>query len=218
MNKKDALEFVKELRKNSEKKKFTQSVDVVINLQDLDFKKPEHQIDFFVTLPHTIGKKRAIAAFVDADMVDEAKNTCDTVIPAYQFEEYAKDKKKIKKLAKSHDYFIAQANIMTKIAATFGRVLGPKNKMPNPKAGCVFAPKTNLKPLYDKLQKTIRILARAKPLVQVMIAKEDMPDDQIADNLVLLYEQLIHHLPKERNNLKSMYLKTTMGKAVKLEV
>ncbi len=218
MNKKDALEFVKELRKNSEKKKFTQSVDVVINLQDLDFKKPDHQIDFFVILPHSIGKKKKIAAFVDADMVDEAKNTCDIAISAYQFEEYAKDKKKIKKLAKTYDYFIAQSNIMTKIAATFGRVLGPKNKMPNPKAGCVFMPKSNLKPLYDKLQKTIRILARSKPLIQVMIAKEDMADEQIADNLVLLYDQLIHHLPKERNNLKNIYLKTTMGKAIKLEV
>jgi large subunit ribosomal protein L1 len=218
MNKNEALDVIKNLRKDHEKKKFVQMVDLVINLQDLDFKKPEHQIDFYITLPHNVGKKRNIAALVDVDMFDDAKNSCDTVIPLYQFEEFAKDKKKIKKLAKNNDFFIAQSTIMTKIAATFGRVLGPKNKMPNPKAGCVVLPKTNLKPLYDKLQKTVRVLARQRPIVQISIGREDMSDEQLADNLYVVYDQLIHHLPKERNNLKNIFIKTTMGKAKKVEV
>ena len=218
MNKKEALDVISTLRKDFKKKKFSQNVDVVVNLQDLDFKKPDHQIDFFVTLPHTVGKKRRIAALVDVDLYDDAKNVCDTTIPLYQFEEYSKNKKLIKKLAKQHDFFIAQSTIMTKIAATFGRVLGPKNKMPNPKAGSVVAPKTNIKPLYDKLQKTIRVLARAKPLIQVTIGREDMTDDQLADNLNMLYDQIIHHLPKERNNIRSVFVKTTMGPSIKVEV
>jgi large subunit ribosomal protein L1 len=218
MDKKNALDVVHELRKNAVKKKFVQMVDLVINLQDLDFKKPDHQLDFYVTLPFSAGKKKRIAALVDVDMFDDAKAVCDTVIPLYQFEEYGKDKKRIKKLAKGNDFFIAQATIMPKIAATFGRVLGPKNKMPNPKAGCVVAPKSNLKPLYEKLQKTVRILARKEPLLQLTIGMEDMADEQIADNLYNVYDQLIHHLPKERNNIKNVFLKTTMGKPVKVEV
>jgi large subunit ribosomal protein L1 len=218
MNKNEALEVIKNLRKDNQKKKFVQMVDLVINLQELDFKKPEHQIDFYITLPHNVGKKKNIAALVDVDLFDEAKNSCDTVIPLHQFEDFAKDKKKIKKLAKQNDFFIAQSTIMNKIAATFGRVLGPKNKMPNPKAGCVVLPKTNLKPLYDKLQKTVRILARTRPLIQVTIGREDMADEQLADNLLIVYEQVIHHLPKERNNLKNVFIKTTMGKALKVEV
>lgn len=218
MDKKDALDVIKKLREASPQRNFVQAVDLVINLQDLDFKKPEHQLDFYVVLPHNTGKKKNIAAFVDVDMVEEAKATCDVVIPLLQFEEYAKDKKRIKKLAKQNDYFIAQSTIMSKIAGTFGRILGPKNKMPNPKAGCVIAPKTNIKPLYDRLQKTIRVLARNKPLVQLCIGREDMTNEQLADNLFVVYDQLIHHLPKEKNNLKSMFIKTTMGKAVKVEV
>lgn len=218
MNKKDALDTIKKLREASPQRKFVQAVDLVINLQDLDFKKPEHQLDFYVVLPHNTGKKKNIAAFVDLDMVEEAKAVCDVVIPLLQFEEYAKDKKKIKKLAKKNDYFIAQSTIMSKIAGTFGRILGPKNKMPNPKAGCVIAPKTSIKPLYDRLQNTIRILARNRPLVQLCIGREDMTDEQLADNLYVVYDQLIHHLPRERNNIKSMFIKTTMGKPVKVEV
>ena len=218
MNKNEALEVIKNLRKDHQKKKFVQMVDLIINLQELDFKKPEHQIDFYITLPHNVGKKRSVAALVDVDLFDEAKNSCDVVIPLHQFEEFAKDKKKIKKLAKQNDFFIAQSTIMNKIAATFGRVLGPKNKMPNPKAGCVVLPKTNLKPLYDKLQRTVRILARNRPIVQVTIGREDMTDEQLADNLMLVHEQVIHHLPKEKNNLKNMFVKTTMGKSFKVEV
>ena len=218
MDRKEALEFVKELRKHAKQRKFVQAVDLVINLQDLDFKKPDHQLDFYVTLPFGTGKKKRIGAFVDVDMFDDAKQVCDMVIPLYQFEEFGKDKKKIKKLAKSIDFFIAQSTIMTKIAANFGRVLGPKNKMPNPKAGCVVLPKSNLKPLYDKLQKTVRVLARAKPLVQITIGREDMADEQIAENLFAIYDQMIHHLPKERNNVKNVFIKTTMGQPVKVEV
>jgi large subunit ribosomal protein L1 len=218
MNKNEALEVIKNLRKDHKAKKFVQMVDVVVNLQDLDFKKPDNQIDFYITLPHSTGKKKNIAALVDVDLFDEAKTVCDTVIPLYQFEEYSKDKKRIKKLAKQNDFFIAQSTIMTKIAATFGRVLGPKNKMPNPKAGCVVLPKSNLKPVYDKLQKTVRVLARTKPLIQITIGREDMPDQELADNLYLVYDQLIHHLPKERNNLKNIFIKTTMGPSKKVEV
>lgn len=218
MDKKHALEFVRKLREVSPKRNFVQAVDVIVNLQDLDFKKPDHQMDFYVVLPHAPGKKKKVVALVDVDMVEDAKASCDLVISLMQFEEYAKDKKRIKKLAKNNDYFIAQSTIMTKIAATFGRTLGPKNKMPNPKAGCVVMPKTALKPLYDKLQKTIRVLARNKPIVQLCIGREDMTDEQLADNLFLVYDQLIHHLPKERNNLKNMFIKTTMGNSVKVEV
>ena len=218
MDKKDALEFIKNLRKQSPKKKFVQVVDLVVNLQDLDFKKPEHQIDFYVTLPYATGKKKNVGALVDVDMFEDAKNVFDTVIPLYQFEEYAKDKKRIKKLAKQTDFFVAQSTIMAKIAASFGRILGPKNKMPNPKAGCVVVPKSNLKPLYEKLQRTVRVLARNKPMVQIVIGREDMPDEQIAENLHAIYDQLIHHLPKERNNLKNIYVKTTMGKPLKVEI
>jgi len=217
MDKKQALDVVHNLRKVAKQRKFVQAIDLVVNLQDLDFKKPEHQIDFYVTMPYSSGKKKFIGALVDADLFEEAKSVCDIVIPLHQFDDY-KDKKKAKKLAKRTDFFIAQSNIMTKIAATFGRTLGPKNKMPNPKAGCVVAPKTSLKPLYDKLQKTIRVLARNKPILQLCIAREDMTDEQVADNLYPVYDQLIHHLPKERNNVKSVFLKTTMSQPVKVEV
>jgi large subunit ribosomal protein L1 len=123
----------------------------------------------------------------------------------------------LKKIASEHDYFIAQATVMPKIATSFGRVLGPKGKMPNPKAGCVVPPNANLKPLYDKLQKTVRVTAKTAMMIQAPVATEAMKEEDIADNIKTLYDQIIHHLPAEKNNIRRVLLKLTMGKPIKLD-
>jgi len=216
MDKNGVLTALETLKKESPKKKFTQSVDLVIALKDLDFKKTEQQIDFFVTLAHDTGKKKKICALVGPELVDEARQVFDETIMVDDFNKYTKQK--AKKLAQDFDFFIAQATIMTKVAAAFGRYLGVRGKMPNPKAGCVVPPKgAALKALYERLQTTIKITARKIPIIQLRVGTEAMSPEHIADNAVYIYDQLIHHLPGEKNNIKAAYMKLTMGKPVKLE-
>jgi large subunit ribosomal protein L1 len=215
MDKKSVLEALKKLR-SEPKKKFSQSVDLIITFKDLDLKKAEQQIDFFVTLHNDTGRKLKVCAFVGAELMDEAKANCDLVITTDDFAKYTKQKAKA--LAEQFDYFIAQATIMTKVAATFGRYLGVRGKMPNPKAGCVVPPKgANLKALVERLQKTIKVSAKKSPVAQLRLGTEAMADESIADNIIYVYDQLIHHLPGERNNIQHIYLKLTMTKPVKLD-
>jgi large subunit ribosomal protein L1 len=124
-----------------------------------------------------------------------------------------KDKKLLKRLAKKHDFFIAQANIMPQVATTFGKVLGPLAKMPNPKIGCVLPPNGNVKAVYERLQKTKRLMSRNNPLIQCSVGTEDMNNEEIADNVMAVYDTLIPALPNEKHNVKNVYLKLTMGKA-----
>ncbi len=215
MEKKSVLELLKKARE--EKRKFPQSFDLIFNLKDLDLKKPDQQVDFYATLPHAPKKKVKICALVGPEMENDAKAAVDTVIVQDEFQKFGKDKKLARKLAKQHDFFIAQANFMASVASSFGRVFGPRGKMPNPKAGCVVPPKAPLKPLYEKLQKTVKVSAKKDPIIQCGIGYEAMNDEDIADNIMAIYDQLIHHLPQERNNIKSAYLKTTMGKPQRLE-
>ncbi len=202
--------------KKQEKRKFVQSYDIVITLKALDLKKTENQVDFFATLNHPRTKTARICALVGPELKADAEKICETVIEEKDFNQYAKDKKKTKKLAEAHTFFIAQANIMPKVASAFGKVLGPKKKMPNPKAGCIVPPKINLKPLYDKLQKLVAVVAKERPVIQITIGTETTPDDQIIDNILVLYAQLLSHLPAEKNNIRRILLKLTMGKPVKL--
>ncbi len=192
-------------------------MDLIVNLKDLDLKKTDNQVDFYLTLANGHGRKVKVCALVGPELKEEAKNTCDTVIFAEDFADFQKDKKKVKKLADAHDYFIAQANIMPQVATAFGRVLGPRGKMPNPKAGCVVPPKATLKPLVERLQKTVRVQAKKDPVVHLLLGREDMKEDVLAENIVYAFTQVQSHLPQEANNVRNAMVKLTMGKPVKLQ-
>ena len=199
----------------SDKRNFKQSFDLIINLKGLDPKKPEHQIDLFINLPHTRGKKAKVCALVGPELAEQAKGIFDSVILSDNFVAY-KDKKEIKKLANSCDFFIAQINIMPKVATAFGRVFGPRGKMPNPKSGGVVAPNANLKPLYEKLQRTVRVTTKNAPLIQCGIGTEDMNMNEVTDNALSVYSTVLRALPNEKHNIKDIHVKLTMGKPVKI--
>ncbi len=216
MDKATVEKALKELKQSSNKRNFKQSVDLVINLKDLDLKKPEQQVDYYMALEHIGSKPLKICALVGPELIDEAKKSCDKAIQQSEFDHYSKDKKAAKKLATEYDYFIAQANIMPQVATAFGKVFGPKQKMPNPKAGCVVPPKANLKPLYEKLQKTIRLKAKEKPIMHIRVGDEGMNDEELTSNIMSIFNNLIHHLPSEKNNIKNIFIKLTMSKPMKV--
>ena len=214
MDKDIVLKALQEAKQNSPKRKFNQSVDLIINLKGLDLKKPEHQVNLFVPLRYGRGKKIKICALVGPEAVSAAKKVCDDAISSEDFGKY--DKKKAKKLAKQFDFFIAHAPIMAKIAAAFGPILGPRGKMPNPKAGCVVPPNASLAPVCERLQNLIRVVTKNDPLVQCMVGKDDSKEDEVADNLMTIYNAVLHTLPNEETNIKSVFVKLTMGKPVQI--
>ena len=201
---------------NSKSRNFRQSYDLIINLKGLDTKKQEHRIDVFITLPHSRGKKVKVCALVGPELEGQAKSVCDSLISSDTFERYKDKKKELKKIADSFDFFIAQANIMPKVATVFGRVFGPRGRMPNPKSGCVVPPNANIKPLYEKLQRTVRANVKSAPMIQCGIGSEDMDLNDIAENALTVYSSLLHALPNEKHNIRDVYVKLTMGKPVKL--
>ena len=211
ISKEDFVKALKELKETSPKRKFSQSVDLVINLKDLDLKKPDQQLDIWVPLEYPRGKPIKIAAFVGPELATQAKATCDTVVTQAEFKKFEGNKKAIKKLAKTNDYFIAQANIMPDVAKYFGRVLGPRGKMPNPKAGGVVPPNANLKVVTDKFKKILHVVAKIQLSAKCSIGKQDMPDDQLITNLMTVYTAVVRALPIEENNIKTVILKYSMG-------
>lgn len=214
MDKTQVLDALKQLKANSTKRNFKQRVDLILPLKNLDMKKTDNQINSFVTLHYTTGKKIGVCALVGPELLAQAKEVCEEAISVDDFTKY--DKKKTKKLAETYDFFIAQATVMPKVAAAFGRILGPKGKMPNPKAGCVVPPNANLKPLYDKLQKTIKIQTRNQPLIMCGVGSEDMKEEEITDNVLLIHESVSNLLPQGKHNIRKALLKLTMSHPIKI--
>lgn len=211
MDKQHVKKALEELRQFP-KKKFSQSYDLIINLKNLVTK--QDAIDIFITLPHSKGKKIKVAAFVDQQLAGQAEQFCDLTIRETEFSRY--DKKKAKSMAQECDYFIAQATLMPKVAAAFGKILGTKGKMPNPKLGCVVPPTANIEPLIKKLNSTVRVQSRKGMTLQCLIGKESQPEDEIADNILAVYNAILKAVPNEMQNIKNVTLKLSMSKPVRI--
>lgn len=212
MNKEQIKKALEEARANAKKRNFSQTFDLIINLKQLDLKKPDHKINTFITLPHSRGKTPKICGLVGEQSLTEAKANFDLAILKEDFPTYSKDKNKAKKLATEYDFFVAQANIMPDIATHFGKVLGSRGKMPNPKAGCIVPPKIPLKPIKEKLNKLVHAQTKNEISIKTMIGNESMSDDEITENIMKVYNEVLHLLPLHEQNLKNVLLKLTMGK------
>jgi large subunit ribosomal protein L1 len=216
IDKKQVLGDLKAMRESATERKFNQTVELIVNLKEINLKNPDEQVEFFMQSPNP-HKKNKICAIVGGELEAESRNVVDFTITQGELDDYKKNKAKAKKLANEYDFFIAQANIMGQIAGAVGRVFGPRGKMPNPKAGLVVPPKTSLGPLYERLQSTVKISAKKVAMIQVAVGSQSQTDEELADNIMYFYNQIEHHLPKERHNVKNVFMKFTMGSPVKLQ-
>ena len=208
MNKEKILEALGKLRKENKERKFKQTVDLIINLKSFDIKK--NSVNLFLNLPHKI-KNVKVAGFL------EAKSELIDSILKQDFGKY-KDKKKIKNLVRKYDFFIANANLMPLIATNFGRYLGSAGKMPNPQLGILKKEsREEIEAILRKIEKMARVKSK-EPSLKFNIGKEDMKDEEIADNVLTAYNNILNSLPKKNENIKSVMIKFTMNKPIKLEI
>lgn len=207
MEKQDILKALAELRKEK-KRKFAQTVELIINLKNFDIKK--QSINIVVNVPHKV-KDRQICAFLN-----KKSGSVDTIIKA-EFDKY-KDKREMKRLVKKYDFFIAVAGLMPAVAMSFGKVLGPVGKMPSPQLGLL--PSEDEKPIKDLLaiiNKVIKIKSKEASL-KVSIGKEDLKDEEIAENAITVYKAVFNALPRQKENLKSVLIRFTMTKSIKIPI
>ncbi|MEN6329026.1 MAG: 50S ribosomal protein L1 [Methanobacteriaceae archaeon] len=205
--KQEILEAVKKAKEEARPRNFTQSVDVVITIKDLDVRKPENRIDEEVFLPNGRGKKVKIAFIADGELALLAKNAgADLVINKTDLEELGKDRKEAKKMANRHDFFVAQADMMPLVGRFLGPVLGPRKKMPKP-----VPASAKPEPLMEKLKGTVKVRIKDQPVVQALVGSQEMEDEDIANNIEAVLGILDQKLEKGRSQIKAMYVKTTMG-------
>lgn len=193
-----------ELRKGK-KRKFIQTVDLIVNLKNFDVRK--EALNTFVFVPH--GDKKKLAGFFTKrhKLIDS--------ITEEDFVKY-KDLKDIKNLAKKYNAFIAVAPMMAKVAMKFGRVFGPMNKMPAPLAGIIPTESEEvIKEMIDKMDRAVRVKNKEMS-IKVPIGKENMSDDDLAENILAAISELEKKLPRNKDNIRNILIKFTMTKAIKI--
>ena len=214
MNVNSIIEAVAKCKKDSPKRKFTESIDLAVNFKDLDLKIPSNRFNFQTTMPHPVIKKPQVAVFAGGDIAVNAKNAgIKTVLGKDELEAIGKAPKDIRKMAKEHDYFLAEPPLMPIIARFLGKYLAPRGKMPQP-----IAPNIDMTNMIERFSRTARLRIKENPVVIAKVGNIKMDNKEIAENIEAVIHALEQRLEKGIMNIRSAYVKTIMGKAVKVEV
>ncbi len=195
-------------------RKFTQSVDLAVNIENVDLKKPENRIREVVNLPFPPkGKSIKVCVIADGDMGVKAKNAgADMVLARADIERMTGDKKAAKKLASSYDFFLARADLMPVFGKALGQTLAPKGKMADP-----VPPAADIATIIARYKKSVRVRIRDQPLIHCRVGTEGMEDKELTDNVAAVLSTLETKF-KTSKALKSVYLKKTMGPPVRIEL
>ncbi|MCW4043901.1 MAG: 50S ribosomal protein L1 [Candidatus Bathyarchaeota archaeon] len=213
LDKKTLVDALKEAKEKSGGKKFNQTVDLILNLQEIDMKSPEGKVQAVVDLPHVTAKPNKICIVASGELALKArKANADSVLEKADLEALAGKKKELRKLASDFDVFVAEAPLMPLVGRILGPVLGPRGKMPVP-----VPPNADVAGLIEKHRKTIVVRTRNQPIIQCSVGTENMSEEEIFDNIQAVLRVLEGKLKRGLKNIKVAYIKTSMGAPVKIK-
>jgi large subunit ribosomal protein L1 len=212
LNMKNLLAAVKEVKTNTNERKFSQSIDLAINLQNIDMKKPEGKIQERIELPHSVGKELKVCVIATGEMAMKAKRSgASLVLEKAALEALVADKKKQKNIAKDMRHVHSRSTADALVGKSLGASLGPRGKMPTP-----VPPNANIEEQIEKHRNVVFVRMRGQPVIQCRVGNEAMKDEEIAENVQAVVRRIEGKLKRGIKNFRSVYLKTSMGSSIKV--
>jgi large subunit ribosomal protein L1 len=201
---------------------FDESIDLIINLKDIELSDPQQRVDKELILPHPVSKERKekLCVIAEGELLLQAKNMdVDTVSNDDLEQLNNQEKKDKKKFVKKYKFFIVESKLMPTVARYLARFLGPRGKMPKPfPAGYGIVSSTEeLENAIKRYKRIIRVQVKKNPIVQVKVGKKSMDMEKVFENIKTVVDYIVDQMPHKYNNIQSIYIKTTMGSPVKVE-
>ncbi|MBU0590960.1 MAG: 50S ribosomal protein L1 [Candidatus Micrarchaeota archaeon] len=210
MDKNKLLNAINKALEEKGKRKFKQSVEIIISMKGIDFSKSENRLNLDIILPKGKGgKELKCAVFAEQEIAEKAKKAgADLIITPAEIPSYA-DKTKAGELAENY-FTLAQPNLMGAVAKSLGQYLGKRGKLPKPIIG------GDIKDIIAKSKNSVRIVSKGKylPVAQALIGTEVMTADDLLDNAEIVYDAVKSKV--HESNIRSVYVKLTMGKPAKV--
>ena len=202
-------EVIKKAKEETKKRKFKQSIELIINFKDIDVKKG-FAINEVIQLPKT-NSPATVCVIATGDMSQKAKAAkADSVIGNEELTKYEANKRESRKFINKYDFFLADTQIMPTVGKALGQLLGPRGKMPTPVP--FNAP---IDAFLARFRTSIKVRTRASLSVSCKIGDETMEDSDLAINAFTVLSAIEKKLPNGEKNIRKVLIKTTMGKPVK---
>ncbi|WP_049980844.1 50S ribosomal protein L1 [Halolamina rubra] len=190
---------------------FTETVDLAINLRDIDLNDPSNRVDESVVLPSGTGQETRIVVFATGETAVRAEDVADEVLGPDELEDLGDDDDEAKDLADETDFFIAEAAMMQDIGRYLGTVLGPRGKMPTP-----LQPDDDVVETVERMKNTVQIRSGDRRTFHTRVGAQDMTPEEVSNNIDVIVRRLEADLEKGPLNIDSIFVKTTMGPAVEV--
>ena len=209
-NKLYSLDEAVKLVKASATAKFDETVEIAINL-GVDPRHADQMVRGVIELPNGTGRAQRVAVFARDEKAEEAKAAGADIVGAEDLMETVQGG------TIDFDRCIATPDMMP-LVGRLGKVLGPRNLMPNPKVGTVTTDVAEA--VRAAKGGAVEFRVEKEGIVQAGVGKASFSEEQLAGNI----RALVNAVQKARpSGAKGTYMKrlavsSTMGPGVKLDM
>ncbi|KAI4884065.1 hypothetical protein NFI96_030658 [Prochilodus magdalenae] len=194
----------------SKRRKFLESVELQISLKNYDPQK-DKRFSGTVRLKTTPRPKFSVCVLGDQQHCDEAKAAEISHMDIEALKKLNKNKKLVKKLAKKYDAFLASESLIKQIPRILGPGLNKAGKFPS-----LLTHNENLITKVDEVKSTIKFQMKKVLCLAVAVGHVRMSEDELVYNIHLAVNFLVSLLKKNWQNVRALYVKSTMGKPQRL--
>ena len=204
---------IKEAIENAPERKFVESMDIQFTIKDVDLKNPTNRIKEEVRLPSGRGRDVRIAMFAAGEAATRAREAGIHVITPPEIEELGGNKGRAKKIGNQFDFFLSEVPHMGLIGRYLGTVLGPRGKMPRP-----VPPTLDPAVIATGLKTTVVVKSGDKMTFHTTIGTVGQSQEELFANAMEVYNRVVGRLERGAGNIRSLFIKTTMGPSTRVEV
>ncbi len=213
VERKKILEAVRTAIESAPERKFSESVDLTVNLKNIDMAQPKNRIDETILLPQGTGRPIGIAVLGKGEITTQAKEAgVDLIIGPEEIERLGGEPREARKIANQYRFFLAETAVMPLVGRWLGVRLGPRGKMPLP-----IQQGMDIRPIVERLRGSVKIRTKDKKVFHANVGTTAMEPEQLAENIDAVLKRVESVLDQGALNVRSIYVKTTMGPAVKVE-
>lgn len=207
------IKAVTEAKAKAKKRKFEESIEVIVNLKGIDLKRGK-QLNIDTPLPHAIEAVTRVCVIGSGNLAYNARQAgAYKVLEAQDVERLGSEKEEAKALAEEIAFFIAQTDLMPLVGRILGPVLGPRGKMPRP-----VSPSADIGKLLSEFASSVKLRMRKNLVIQTKVGRQSMDSKHVAENIQAIIAALEQNLEKGMDNIRNVFVKTTMGPAIEIEM
>jgi large subunit ribosomal protein L1 len=205
------VEAVRRALELGKRRRFKQSVDLIVVLKDVDIRSPEGRLREVVFLPHKPRKESTVCVVAEGDMAIKARELGVPVYGRADLQEMRQNRKLAKKVAQQCDWVLIRVDLMGLAGGVLGPALGPRGKAPTP-----VPPNADIAELVERYKRAVWVRIRNQPQIMCRVGTEDMSPEEIAENIDAVLHTITQRLGRQK--IGRIIVKKTMGIPVEVSL